>query len=352
MIATPLNINISRLGPVRTRICVLAILSALLLNACEKKENRAVLSDPEAPELLASEKVLLLEQSNKADTIVYFLWQAPDYGFDAVVSYTLEFDLSGNDFSGGYQVPVSPGADSYGFTSQDMNTLLLELGISPGEEREIQARIVASAGETSIQPLYSEPIVLRVRPFSQRPFIYVPGAYCGWDINKADSLSAQGNQVYQGIIHFSGSDLSFKINPQKNWKVSYGNAGGGKISPSAERNLEVSSAVRYQITVYLDRREIEIQPMQLSVIGDAIAGDWEVDQDMQYDNGKQLWTMNALLRPGEIRFRLNKDSNQSYGLGERPGSIALSGANIPFTQYGIYRITVDLEKLQYSFLRR
>jgi len=67
---------------------------ALLFGSCKKDEVKAVLTVPGSiPSFTSSASSVVLSSTNDSTTVVKFNWLSPYYGFSAVVSYTLYFDL-------------------------------------------------------------------------------------------------------------------------------------------------------------------------------------------------------------------------------------------------------------------
>lgn len=89
----------------------------------------------------------------------------------------------------------------------------------------------------------------------------------------------------------------------------------------------------------------------IGIIGDATAGGWEEDTDMQPDpsGDPHQWTLRTTLATGEAKFRANDDWDVNWGAGTFPsGTATINGANIPVTE-GEYIISFNSFTGQYFF---
>ena len=97
--------------------------TAMLLWACEKDENRAVLTPTESPTLTANQTTLTLTQAAGAQDAVTFTWTPADFGYNAGVTYALQISKKGTNFIPSTTTEVSLGnkAASRTFTVKDIN---------------------------------------------------------------------------------------------------------------------------------------------------------------------------------------------------------------------------------------
>src|SRR5256885_14416146 len=84
----------------------LAITTLLLIASCKKDEVKPVLQQPSSITLTASATTLVLDSANKSNTAVTFSWPAFEYGYNADVTYTLQFDSTGGNFAKPYEVLI------------------------------------------------------------------------------------------------------------------------------------------------------------------------------------------------------------------------------------------------------
>src|SRR5689334_20732108 len=80
-------------------IYILMAMLFIAIGSCTEEELAKLKSDV-GPNVLEepSTDSYVLTMEDKDEVMETFEWTAPDYGFDAAVTYTLEFDRAGNDF--------------------------------------------------------------------------------------------------------------------------------------------------------------------------------------------------------------------------------------------------------------
>ncbi|RNL50145.1 SusE domain-containing protein [Pedobacter jejuensis] len=317
-------------------------LLTLSLWSCKKDETQVVSNVGSAGNLVASATTLSLVQADAAKpalTLTYPL--ATSTGYVVPVATSLQFDIKGNNFAAAREFAVS--STTYSPTVSDFNTMLLALGAKVGTAAQIEVRLKSGAAANAIT--FSNVLTLTATPYLASAWIYVPGAYQGWNPSTADSLvSLTSNGIYTGMIAFTPNNLEFKITPAKKWDVAYGDAGSGTISPSAGDNLKSPEAIVRQVTVDLKKNTIVYGiPTEWSMIGDATPGGWNNDTDMKVTNdGKALvYTLKANLTVGEFKFRFGHAWDINLGGG---ATLALGGDNIKVTTAGTYTITLTLVK--------
>ena len=314
---------------------------ALSLWSCKKDETQTVSTIGAAGTLTASTTTLNLVQANGAQaalTLSYPL--ATSSGYVVPVNTTLQFALKGTNFAAPKEIVVT--AKTYAPTVADFNNMILALGGKVDVAAQIEVRLKSGAAVNDLT--YSNVITLSATPYLASAWIYVPGAYQGWDPTTADSLiSLSSNGIYTGMIAYTAGNLEFKITPAKKWDVAYGDAGSGTISSSAGANLKAPDAIVKQVTVNLNAKTLVFSvPNEWSIIGDATLGGWNNDTDMKVTNdGKSnFYTIKTTLTTGALKFRFKHD--WGVNLGGSLGALTSGGDNIAVTVAGTYTITLDV----------
>lgn len=300
-----------------TKFLAFSCLAMLVLASCKKDEVRTVAAQGTPGTLAASTTTPALVKANLTQNAITITGKQQDYGYNAAVTNTLQIALKGSNFASPKEVSLPVGDISVSYTVQDFNNLLLSMSLATGQPAQIEMRLKSTLSSTAESTVaYSNVLSVTATPFALVSFVYVPGAYQGWNPATADSLqSPTGNGVYTGIINFTSGNLKFKVTPQKKWDVAYGGAGGDKISTSGG-DIEVPAAGQYQVTVDLNTNTITAVPVAAyySLIGDATAGGWSNDTDLKYNNGTQLWELTLpLVSTGKFKVRKNHDWGTSYG---------------------------------------
>lgn len=338
----------------------------MVFASCKKDGDLITASStPTAGALTASATTISLSKATLTGNAVTFTSTNANFGYNAAVTSTLQIAVKGTNFSAPKEVALTGKNVSQSYNVQDFNNILLGLNMPTGVAGQIEARMKYTISTNATAPLaYSNVLTLTATPFALTSYVYVPGAYQGWNPSTADSLkSATGNGVYTGIINFTAGNLEFKITPVKKWDVSYGDAGSGKVSTSSGGNLKAPGTGLYLITLDLNANTITMvpAPAYYSIIGDATAGGWGSDTDMKYDNGNEWWTVTTnLTAGGAFKVRKNHDWGTSYGLIATPDGASLTsanGGNIAITATGTYKITfavnaTDATKATYTLTKQ
>lgn len=331
-----------------TRSLLMAGAALLMLSSCKKEGEKVVATSGTPGTLTASATTITLSKANASATAVTFTATKANFGYNAAITNTLQIDLAADKFAAPKEVAITNGSLAY--TNLDFNALLLSLGATPGTAASVQTRVKYAISPTIA--VYSNVVAMTVTPYALVSFVYVPGAYQGWNPAVADSLiSPVSNGTFTGVINFVGSDPGFKITTGKNWSVAYGDAGAGKVSLSGG-NLNAPGSGNYQIVLDETANTIAMKAYQFSIIGDGALG-WNAgnDIDMKYNNGTQTWSATATLKSsGSIKFRLNHAWDTSYGGAN--GIASTSAGNIPVPADGTYLVSFSEASLTYTLTKQ
>ncbi len=326
-------------------------LLAIIFWSCDDHiEDRPVLETTKTPVLqgpFTGEYVLSVEDAgNLAE---HFVWEEAAYSVDVVPTYTLEADLSGNDFANAQELG-STSNNNLPISVETLNTTAVALGIPPFEEGIIDVRLKTTVGSETI---YSEDIyTLLVTPYStELPLLYLPGGYQSasgyggdWSPDVAPTLTVPdfGSTAFEGYVYFA-VDSEFKITDSPNWDNGiYGSDGADGLEfPGNDSGNLSTTAGYYKINVDTDALTYTLTPTSWGLIGDA-TGSWDDDQDMIYDADAKVWSITLDLVAGEIKFRANDAWDLNYGDDGADGSLEEGTANIAIGAAGNYTVILDL----------
>ncbi|MET4082384.1 hypothetical protein ABIB40_002342 [Pedobacter sp. UYP30] len=310
-------------------------LIALSLWSCKKEETRAVATDGAPGALKASATSVVVDKSMLTTDVITFDMSNANFGYQAAVSNVLQIAPKGSNFAEPSQTILDANATSKSFNGLDFNNLLLGLKLPSTSNSDIEVR-VKSTISNDVAPVYSNVLTISAKPFPLTAWVYVPGAYQGWNPSAADSLiSPTGNGIYTGIIGFDGGN--FKITPKKTWDVAYGDAGGGKISTTGGDIKSLTPGAK-ELVVDLNQNTITITDVVWAAVGSATPSDWPPasgpynELDMKFV-GNNTWTITLPLKVGEMKFRKNHKWDNSIGDG---------GDNIKITEAGTYDISLTI----------
>ena len=322
-----------------------SLLASLVLS-CEKDEDRAVVGDAVAGLLKSDKTDVVLTKENANVQAVTFSWDNPNYGPNLALNNQLEIATEGTNFEGAKSVDLAAGTKSISYTNQEFNAVLLGAGIPVGETTKIELRLKSSAGST-VPMAYSPVIKMTVTTYASISYLYVPGAYQGWNPSTANTLiSPTSNGEYVAYIDFSEANSEFKITTERTWDNSYGTDDNINLIYNGGGNIKAVNAGSQKLVVDLNAKTFKLTAHSWGVIGSATPGGWDADTDMFFDDATQRFVLNNVtLSAGEIKFRLNNDWSTNYG-GSNGNAVA-GGDNIAIADAGTYKIEFDQENLKY-----
>lgn len=317
----------------------------LLFMSCKKDETKIIAGNGTAPVLTstAGSSLVLLEDNAEANAAA-FSWSASSFGYEgSVVSYTLQVAVGGDNFKTVREVPVGAGLTTT-VTVATFNSLLNQLGLTPGVAGKAEVRVKASISD-NYTPAYSNVLSYTVNPYQiiiDYPSLWVPGAYQNWTPATAPKISSVlDNKIYEGYINF-GVAGEFKINPAANWDHSYGTNSAGTITLDGGGNLSLAAPGYYLMTANTTALTWSAVKTTFTVSGTAVGA----ETPMTYDAVANVWTVTKTLAVGTLTF--------SNGAGTTYGSAAvangkivavganLTGAAIPVAVAGTYKITCNV----------
>lgn len=331
------------------------VLSSGLFWACSEDDDSPVIIASDAPVITAptSGNSYTLTEENAAEQADRFVWNKANFNVPTQVNYSLQADLTGNDF----QSPEILGettATQLEVSVEHLNNTALALGLSPEETATLQLRVTASVND-DFENLTSEAIDINVTPYSTEApgpsYLWVPGGFQAaggyggdWSPAEAPQLisSASSAAEFEGYVYFAG-DAEYKFTAAPEWgNGEYGDGGSGTLLLNDGPNLSAPAGY-YRIQVNTETLTYTLLDTDWAVIGDAIPGNtWENDVDMTYDADSKTWKITTDLQAGELKFRANDSWDLDYGDDDADGSLEQGGTNIAIASGGNYTITLDL----------
>ncbi|CAN5277835.1 hypothetical protein BH23BAC3_BH23BAC3_31730 [soil metagenome] len=331
----------------------------LIFTACEDSVGPTVQTDGDVPVVTShsgGESYVLTE--DQADEELFTLsWDAPNFGFPAAITYYIEMDVAGTDFEEPVRL-VETNQTSVSLTVTQVNSQLISAGIPAGIEAEIPMRIRAHIND-SVPDRISETFVLGLTPYDvsiEFDEIYVPGGYQAasgytndWSPADAPPLTSEGNDQYEGYVYFANDGSEFKFTDERSWDLNWGDDGADGTLQQNGENIDMENAGYYKINVNLNNLTYEYLRTEWGLIGDATAGGWDADQDMEYDPEDKVWRITSDLTAGEMKFRANDDWELDYGDNMGDGTLEEGGDNIPVDEAGNYTVELNLGEFPYSY---
>ncbi len=276
-------------------------------------------------------------------------WSPVRFAAPAAVDYTVEAQLSD-----GYVLLGSTQATHFTCKNSELFDVL---GISLAGDYDIDFRITAASasGETK-QKTLTVPF-----EYTKISYLWIPGAYQGWDFSKPISRLLQGDDgIFRGFVHLPEGG-EFKFSSQPNWDgIAYGpGEEEGTLDTDAEAgNLSVAAGL-YYVELDIEALTYVLLPLtSVSLIGEGVGG-WSDgdDVEMVYDAASKSWVGFADAAAGkEYKVRFNKAWNitvdgKEYdcSLGGDPQELAFKGSNLSVEgEGGITAFTLSIFDYPYN----
>lgn len=340
-----------------TKFIALSGGALLMLSAC-KKDGTLVTSNGGKPGALSvSTTTPALDKTKLTDTtkIIRFTFTAPNYGFSAAITNTLQIDPAGDNWANPMSVTLGTKILAQGYSTTDFNALLLKLNLPAGVASQVQVRVAHSVS-SAVAPVYSNVVNLTVTPFNLTSWVYITGQFANWENPGPleDSLvSVTGNGVYTGIINFPAGNNQFLILPVRgSWTNKYATSGSSTpsttVTYNASNNLNAPAAAgQYIVTFNLNTGAITFTPADYySIIGSATPnGDWSTDLFLKFVNdGNNNWVGTFTLLGGQFKFRQDAAWSNSWGdISPADGTDATdsNGGNVNVTA-GSHTVTFNM----------
>jgi len=302
------------------------LVALFIFASCTDDSPKAVVNDNVAANSLdaLSSSTYVLSLDDAANVFEEFTWTAPDYGFDASVTYTLQIDKAENNFANPITL-LTTGSLSGSLIVSDMNKKLLDLGLTPDEEASVAVR-VKSAINSNVADVYSNTRQFSVTPYATSfPPLYIVGAAQGWDLTKAVKVKNIAPSKYETIANFV-NDGTFRFFATPDWSAQTWNwtfFDGGTVDANLANAADGDSNFRfigtsgtYKITVSTKDKTIVMEAADtptLFMIGDAVQG-WDLSKavELTWLGGGHFETTTAFTT-GIFRFYGKADWSAGWG---------------------------------------
>ena len=233
------------------------LMSFTVFAACSDDEPGAILSLGDASVILSpsSGSTYVLEEEKTGNNMTMFRWSPSLFGFTAGITYTLQMDLAGNNFSEPVALATTTET-SPSVTQRRINGVLLDKGIEEAIPVDILVRVAAAVGN-NVPQLISDPISLRVTPFIVEvifPQLQVPGSYQGWDPSNNNTViySRRSDNQFEGFVYFPDPGTFFKFTNAPSWYVNYGDNGADGTLDQNGADISAAEPGMYRLNVNLN----------------------------------------------------------------------------------------------------
>jgi len=183
------------------------------------------------------------------------------------------------------------------------------------------------------------------------PKIYTPGSFQDFDFSDTNNAlsSVNSDNVFEGFKYFPEANGEFLITRIPDESAPYfGDNNGDGILEQFGANITVPEAGLYFIEVNLNDNTYQVTKMEWGVAGDATAGGWDTDIDMEWD--AEAGAMKAIVPTtvGQFKFRANDDWTINLGDTDADAVLEYGGDNIDIPA-GEYEILLFLNRPDYTY---
>lgn len=336
---------------------------SLAFISCEDEQDLFFLT-PEADfEILSpnSGDAVELRPETPTNPGLSLTWAEADFGTPTEITYAIEIDKTGDEFDTPFIVTSTTNTFAT-ITSEELNSAVLGVGLTPFTQEGIDIRIKATIG-TGTNESFSNTIVYLVTAYStDLPKLYVIGNFLsnsgyGADWSPAATLpslasSAFGQTDFEGYVYMNVPSPEFKLLPTNtSFDGDYGDDGNfaGTLAQTGEENIQLSAAGYYRIQANTSTLTYSVQPTSWAITGSATPLGWPdngiQDQDMTYNPTTKKWEIIIPLTAGgnEFKFRANDAWTLNYGDDGNDGTLEFnSGSNLSVSASGTYLVELDL----------
>ena len=268
----------------RLKLLLHILMVGALFSSCKKDENKIYYEGGTAPVLAASANNVSLEPGQEANTALVLNWTNPDYQFTTGLSsqdvtYTIEFDTLGGNFSSGVKVSTVIAKElSKSYTVGALNSMLgndMRLQLDPRRNYTIEMRVTSSIG-TGVK-LVSNVISFTAKPFAPPPKVDLPstgklflvgdaspGGWANPVPVPSQEFTKLSNTLYEITINLTGGKSLLFLPVNGDWGDKYGwdgtnntnkpdgdnlKRGGGDIKiPAADGTYKIT--VNFQLGIF------------------------------------------------------------------------------------------------------
>lgn len=299
------------------------LLIVAFISAC-KKDNYTELNKGNMPLLISTDKdSVVLKQNESANDAINITWTAgSNYGTNASISYVLEIDKQGNNFSNAVIENLGKAKSSRKYSVSSLNDLLIkQLGLPGGVESIIEARVIATVADPSITPDSSNTISIKVTPFlavTETLYLIGDATPNGWSADNATAMDKVTDAPWKFTWtgNLTAGDFKF-ITTLTQFLPSY-NKGADDTrliyrseDAQPDEKFHITEAGPYNVNVDLLALTITVTKSEappysrIWIVGDATPNGWNIDAPNEMTKSALnpfVFKYNDMLAAGEFKM--------------------------------------------------
>lgn len=345
---------------------------ALLLASCSSDlDTQQVIAQGAIDEIKVNTTAPFVCTADNLNEIAYiFTWTEADFGDHVSASYTLEFDLKGNEFKSPVDLVVGTKLTKE-LISSELNGIMHRLNQPIETDVDLEVRVVGSpivlgsskpANLPKVNSKISQSVI--VQSYAM-PAIHIVGDMFNssvWDIANYKFVMMRDNILDkdQCTTYFKDNS-SFKVVENArlgDWSLTYGKSGNGTLSSKGGNISDIKEAGYYTLLIDFTKMTYAITPYdasaaktysEVTVSGSAL-NEKTVLKATSHD--PHMWEAdNVELKEGEAILQGNDNSN--WGATSFPyGKASLGGEKIVVSKAGTYYIKFSDLTGHYIFYKK
>lgn len=280
---------------------ILILFTATFFFTACSEDDVTVLNEGAATTVSLSSSSIVLDILNSGEDVLTVSWSEPDFGFQAGVNYVITMENSGTSTN------ISVGnVLSKTFETTELNKILLELGLSPGEASTVSISVEGKLSDWDPVSAKSNVSSLTATPYSTdfSPIYMIGAALKGWDTSKAVEVYGIGPGKFEVIAEFHNNEafrfFEFPDWGATSWNYPYFGSGADAAyfenANDGDSNLKfIGETGYYSVSVNLITKTIAMQPVAEPVhymVGAGIpAAGWGWDTPV-----KMTWVQDGIFR--------------------------------------------------------
>jgi len=350
----------------KNKILFMSLMLGMTFCACDDRDL-ATLNDDITPPVLNTPhpSEVTLSEAIADYNAIRISWDAPDYGYQAPVSYTVKMDVAGNSFADAIDLATTLST-SVLINTRDLNSKLFLLGGFGGQLMNLELKVIADIKNTNIEEQVSNVVTFKAIPYEVvivYPHLNLPGSFTPYGFGSWNGEGTEFSRIYslksddryEGYVYMvadgdPSKPVEFKFT-KVNWgdgEYSYSGTAGSLVSGGGG-NIPLASGGYYKVNADINSLSYSVTKINTwGLIGDATTGGWDSSTPMNYNPATNLWTVTTTLTTGGIKFRANDGWDLNYGDTGADFKLDAGGDNIAVTA-GNYTITLDLAGPVYKY---